>query len=112
MRAAEAKEREEDCSLNGNTLLFSSFYLMTFCLEEKSQNLVAIDSADQCRRNEIHMGGGLPIVFFLIHYNVIKETYFSLTIIWGAPAPQPPRFRRACRQNLPPGKEDTSPLKK
>ena len=28
-------------------------------------------------------GDGLPIVFLLIQYNVIKETYYSLTIIGG-----------------------------
>ena len=51
----------------------------------------------QCHRNKIHMGGGggggwLPIVFLLIQYTVIKEAYYSLTIIWGAPAQAPPTF--------------------
>ena len=41
-------------------------------------------NAKQCRRNEIHIGGGgsgLPIVYLLIKYTVIKEAYYSLAII-------------------------------
>ena len=32
-------------------------------------------------RNSYFGGGGVPIVFFLIHYTVIKETYYSLAIV-------------------------------
>ena len=46
-------------------------------------------------------GGGLPIVFHLIQCIAIKETYYSLTIIWWAPALQPP---------VPTGLEDESLL--
>ena len=42
----------------------------------------------QSERNSYGGGGGgggwLPIVFFLIQYTVIKETYYSLAIIEGA----------------------------
>ena len=56
----------------------------------------------QCRRKEINIWG-LPIVFLLIQYTVIKETYYSLTIIGGGGGsshPSLPRFRRAGIQKL------------
>ena len=33
----------------------------------------------QCRRNEIHNGGGgLPLIFLLTHFTVIREIYYML----------------------------------
>ena len=52
---------------------------------------ITLSLCNQCRRNESHIGG-LFIVFLLIQYTVIKETYYSLKIIWGggSSSPSPP----------------------
>ena len=55
----------------------------------------------QCYRNEINIRG-LPIALLSIQYTIVKELWYSLTLIGELSSPPPPihHFRRPCKMSF------------